>query len=200
MVKHCLLAVVITGCGIRALGAHDATLPYHPPLDELRSAPDVLAPTQVGAPRAVNAQVIVDGFAEGYPEPIGLAYNSDGAFRKVIAVEWGDHALASSLADGVRVSLVGGAGQAVHIAGGVVELAHYRFGSKVYVHAMLELRASRSGFEVYSARYQAQVRGECAALRDRRCEGAAASAVARELVEQIRTDDRLLAAVEGGAR
>jgi hypothetical protein len=192
MVKRLLLAgVLLSGCAIRSLGARDATLSYHPALVELRAAPEArdVPPTQ---PRAVAAQIVVDGFAPGYPQPIGLSYDGDGAFRKVTAVEWADGALEQGLAGALRASLLDGQGPTVHLGGGVVSLARYRFGGDLYMSTQVEVRALRDGTEIYARRYHAAARGGDPSL--------VTASLTNDLVNQIRSDEHLFAAVEGGAK
>ena len=192
MVKTLLLAsALLSGCMIRSLGARDATLSYHPALVELREAPEArqLPPAP---PRAVAAQIVVDGFAAGYPQPIGLSYDGDGAFRKVTAIEWADGALEQGLAGALRASLADGQGATVHLGGGVVSLARYRFGGELYMSTQVEVRAVRDGTEIYAHRYHAAARGGDQTL--------VTSSLANEVVDQIRGDEHLFAALEGGAK
>ena len=81
---------------------------------------------------------------------------------------------------------VEGDGNVAHIGGGVVEHAKYRFGGTTYASAMLELRVTRRGTEVYAARYRALVKGG---------DGIEAQ-LASNLVDQIGGDDLLFSALE----
>ncbi|MBX3156334.1 MAG: hypothetical protein KF773_10075 [Deltaproteobacteria bacterium] len=190
MVKTLLLVAALAGCGMRVNGARDATLPYHPTYAELREAPLAPATAAAAAPRTTRARIVVDGFARAYPQPIGLAYSGDGAMRAVTEVIVADGELEAQLAAGVGARVVGAAdgdsAGAAHLGGGVVEHARYRFGGTTYASAMLELRVTRGGTEVYAARYRALVRGG---------DGLEAQ-LASNLVDQIGGDDRLFAALE----
>jgi hypothetical protein len=192
--KILLAGALLSGCMIRSEGARDATLSYHPALVELRAAPEVDAARGVTptVPRAVAAQIVVDGFAAGYPQPIGLGYDGDGAFRKVTSIEWADGGLEQGLAGALRASLLDGQGATVHLGGGVVSLARYRFGGDLYMSTQVEVRAVRDGNEIYARRYHAAARGGDPSL--------VTASLTNDIVNQIRGDERLFAAVEGGAQ
>lgn len=185
-----VLALLAPACVIRTTRARDATLHYHPTLDELRAAPraEAVAPA---TPPAVEARVVVEDLASGYPQPIGLAYDGAGAFRKVVGVEWSEGELERALRDGLRVAFPGDVGAVARLGGGLVSLALYRFGGSVYASALLELRLVRDGTEIYAARYSASARGGDRAVL--------LAAVATGLTNQIKGDPALRAAIERGA-
>ena len=186
MVRALLLAVALMGCGIRAGGARDATLPYHPTFEELREAP-APKPASPRPPRSTRAKIVVDGFARAYPQPVGLSYNGTGATRGVIGILVADGNLEGAIAAGVGATVVGSDdGAEVHLGGGVVEHAKYRFGGTTYASALLELRVTRRGTEVYAARYRTMVK----ASYDIEAQ------LAANLVDQIGGDDRLFNALE----
>ena len=186
MVKALLVAIALMGCGIRAGGARDATLPYHPTFEELREAP-APRPASPRPPRTTRAKIVVDGFARGYPQPVGLAYNGTGSLRGVTGILLADGDLEGAIAAGVNASVLGSDdGAEVHLGGGVVEHAKYRFGGITYASALLELRVTRGGTEVYAARYRTMLK----ASYDIEV------ALAANLVDQIGGDDRLFHALE----
>jgi hypothetical protein len=189
MVKALLIAATLVGAGgciIRASGARDATLPYHPTFEELNEAP----PISTAAPRparTTRAKIVVDGFARAYPLPIGLAYSGTGSSRSVTGLVVDNGSLEHAVASGVGARVVGSDdGEEAHIGGGIVEHAQYRFGGTTYASAMVELRVTRRGTEVYAARYRTMVKGG-----DR-----IESQLAANLVDQIGGDDRLFNALE----
>lgn len=192
MVKHLLLvtALLAPACVIRTTRARDATLHYHPTLDELRAAPRAEAVAPAALP-AVNLRVDVEEIASGYPQPIGLAYDGAGAFRKVVDVEWSEGELERALRDRLRIAFQGSDGAAARLGGGLVSLALYRFGGSVYASALLELRLVRDGTEIYAARYGASAKGGDRAQL--------LAAVATGLANQIYGDQALRAAIDRGA-
>jgi hypothetical protein len=194
MVRALLVLSLFSGCVIRSARARDATLPYHPTLDDLRTAPvsTAAAASAASAPRTVAARLTVEPVASGYPQPVGLVYSGDGAFRKVTGVEWGSGELEQALGRNLRGALVDGDGPPIALRGGIVRLAIYRVGGEVFVDAQLELRALHDGNEIYAARYQAGARGN-----DRRM---LLASVATALTREISRDERLFATIAGGAQ
>jgi hypothetical protein len=183
------VAVSLFGCGLQSQRARDATLPYHPTLDTLRSAPSK-PPARAGQKtRAVTAQLELEGFARGYPSPIGLTYSHDGGMRAIIGVQTEDQPFEDMLGARLVQRIQSGAGAPLSIGGGVVQLAQYRFGDSVYVSTIVEVRAVRDGTEVYAARFTSAAKGgDGAMLRQM---------VADDVVDQIVADDQLFATMEG---
>lgn len=191
MVKIIVLAaVVMSGCAIRSTRARDATLHYHPTLDELRTAPAV-GPMKP-LPRAPLATIALKGVTSAYPQPIGLDYSDDGGFRKLTGVEWSADELEAALSDALPLALAGADSAVMHARGSIVSVALYRFGETMYARAALELRVSREGAEVYAARYTASLQGP-----DRE---QLLVALANRLVNEIAHDDHLAVALGGGVR
>lgn len=189
MVKIILLASALAaaGCAIRTTRARDATLHYHPTLDELKRE----TPAASSSAPAPAARVQVGRIASGYPQPVGLAYSNAGAFRKIVGIEWGDGRVEAALGARLRERFADDATSPARLGGGVVSLAVYRFGGAVYASALLEVRVARHGDEVYAARYRGGARGaDRAALLDGIAEG---------LADQVARDPALLAALGGGA-
>jgi hypothetical protein len=179
-----LSLATLAGCAIRTTRARDATLHYHPTLDELKRDAPAAPPA---AP--VAARVHIGAFAAGYPQPIGLAYSNAGAFRKVVGIEWSKGEVEAALRDQLRARFQSDEQSPSRLGGGLVSLAVYRFGGSVYASALLEVRLVRHGDEVYAARYRSAARGnERAALL---------STVAAELADQVSGDRALLAALGG---
>ncbi len=189
MVRRMILAALLSGCMVRATDGRDATIHFHPTLDELRAAPG----TAPGAPaaRSVAAQLVFHKVASAYPQPIGLDYDDAGIFRKVTGVQWSNGELETALAAALPASLVGGGGAVVHVDGAVVNLAVYRVGTVIYGRALFDLRIARDGNEIYAVRYTASRIGPD---RDRLF-----AALAADLAGQVTRDDRLAHQLEGGA-
>src|SRR5207244_3999191 len=76
-----------TACVIRTTRARDATLHYHPTLDELRAAPRRAELPPPPRTATADGNVRVEAFVPAYPQPIGLDYDGAGAGRKVVGVE-----------------------------------------------------------------------------------------------------------------
>ena len=185
-----LAAFLVSGCAIRASSAHDATLPYHPTLDELRTAPPFIpangsSTDPAGAAERFPPQIEFLSLTSAYPQPIGLDYNDDGAFRSVVGVEWDAKEFDDALQVALPAEPANGDRSRLHADGAIVSLAVYRFNTEIYVQAMLELRVARDGAEVYAARYSARLRGT-----ER---GSLLVALAQQLVRQILRDGRLSA-------
>jgi hypothetical protein len=180
------LSLATTGCAIRTTRARDATLHYHPTLDELKAGART-APAQASRPGGGAVQI--EAFASGYPQPVGLDYSNGGAFRKVVGVEWSAGELEAALVRHLRDSFGATEVATNRLGGGVVSLAVYRFGSTVFASALLEVRLVRNGDEVFASRYRASARGP-----DR---GALLDAIARDLSNQIAGDHELLATTGG---
>jgi hypothetical protein len=150
LVLTAALAVSLGGCIVRATRARDATLPYHPTLDELRV-------TTRSSAAARSLPIRIGRIRGSYPQPVGLDYSHDGAFRKVVAVEWSDGAFEAALDRRLR-AWARDDGPA-RLDGGLISLAIYRFGGTVYASALLEARVIAGGDEVYAARYRATGHG-----------------------------------------
>jgi len=193
MVRSLVLAAALlagSGCVMRATRARDATFHFHPTLDELKAAPRAEARPRP-APRPVTARVEVTAIASGYPQPVGLAYDGGGAFRRVTGVEWGDGELEGALGGALPAAFAGGDGATVHLRGAIVGLAIYRVGGAVYARALLEVRVAHAGTELYAARRRGVARGGSRAEL--------LGAIAGDLADQVRADDELVAALPGGA-
>ena len=190
MVKLAMIAVLLSGCYVRATEGRDATLPFHPTLDELREAP-AARPDAAPAPRAVAAQLVFHKIASAYPQPIGLDYDDAGMLRKVTGVQWSNGELEQALTTELPKALVSGTGAAVHVDGAIVNLAVYRVGSVMYGRALFDLRIARDGNEIFGVRYTASRSGP-----DR---GQLLGALAADLTAQVARDERLARKVAGGA-
>lgn len=183
------VAVSLIGCGLQSQRARDATLPYHPTLDTLRSAPSQLPARNGHKTRTTSAQLELEGFARGYPTPIGLTYSGDGGMRAIVGVQSADKPFEDMLGARLTQRVHGGDGAPLALGGGVVQLAQYRFGGSVYVSTVVEVRAVRDGTEVYAARFTSAAKGgDGNVLRQM---------VADDVVDQICADDQLFAAMEG---
>jgi hypothetical protein len=190
MVRPIIIAMLLSGCVVRATEGRDATLHFHPTLDELRTAP----PVQPGAPpaaRPVAAQLVFHDVASAYPQPIGLDYDDSGILRKVTGVQWSNGELEHALTRVLPAALVGGTGPVAHVDGAVVNLAIYRVGNVVYGRALFDLRIARDGNEVYAVRYTASRSGPD---RDQLF-----SALAADLTAQVTRDEQLASKLAGGA-
>lgn len=182
------VAVSLIGCGLQSQRARDATLPYHPTLDTLRAAPSK-APAREHKMRTTTAALELEGFARGYPTPIGLTYSGDGGMRAIIGVQSADEPFEHLVGALLTRQIQSGDGAPATLGGGVVQLAQYQFGDSVYVSTIVEVRAVRDGTEVYAARFTSAAKGGDGNLLR--------SVVADDIVDQICADDRLFAAMEG---
>jgi hypothetical protein len=189
MVRPIILAILLSGCVVRATEARDATLHFHPTLDELRTAP-AAQPGAPPAPRAVAARLVFHNIASAYPQPIGLDYDDSSILRKVTGVQWSNGELEHALAGALPEALVGGDGAVVHVDGAVVNLAIYRVSNAVYGRALFDLRIARDGNEVYAVRYTASRSGSD---RDQLF-----AALAADLTTQVTRDERLASKLAGG--
>jgi len=178
------LSLVLSGCVLRTTRARDATLHYHPTLDELRAR----TPQRPSEP-PIEVAVHLGRIASGYPQPVGLAYSSDGAFRKVVGVEWSNGEVETALANELRARLRVDEQSPSHLGGGLVSLAVYRFGGTVYGSALLEVRLLRAGNEIFGTRYRVRARGH-----DR---SEVLATLASELAEHVSRDPELRTALGG---
>jgi len=190
VVSRILIAMLLSGCVVRATEGRDATLHFHPTLDELRAAP-ATRPSATPAPRAVAARLVFHDIASAYPQPIGLDYDDAGILRKVTGVQWSNGELEHALTSALPAALVGGGGAVAHVDGAVVNLAIYRVGNVVYGRALFDLRIARDGNEVYAVRYTASRSGSD---RDQLF-----AALAADLTAQVARDERLAGKLVGGA-
>lgn len=190
MVKLAMIAVLLSGCFVRATEGRDATLPFHPTLDELRAAPAARSDATPAA-RPVAAQLVFHKIASAYPQPIGLDYDDAGMLRKVTGVQWSHGELENALTTALPAALVSGTGASVHVDGAVVNLAIYRVGSVVYGRALFDLRLARDGNEIFAVRYTASHSGPD---RDQLL-----AALAADLTAQVARDERLAGKMAGGA-
>lgn len=190
MVKRTILAMLLSGCVVRATEGRDATLHFHPTLDELRAGP-AAPPGAPPASRTVAAQLVFHDIASAYPQPIGLDYDDAGILRKVTGVQWSNRELEQALTQALPAALVGGSGAVAHVDGAVVNLAIYRVGTIVYGRALFDLRIARDGNEVYAVRYTASQSGPD---RDQLF-----TALAANLTAQVARDDQLARKLAGGA-
>jgi hypothetical protein len=186
------LLACVAGCGIRADRARNGPLPYHPNQDQPRASSDTGRTPQSTQPRRSSARLVNAGFARAYPQPVGLSTFNDGAGRKVIGIEWGDGSVEAGLAVVLQQRLVGADEvklTAVHVGGGLVEFAQYRFGDRLYASGRLELRAMREGTEIYAARYATTATGSSSQE--------VSDAIIDDISNQVLADQLLFGTIEG---